>query len=385
MTNRIAPRRWGAALAALASVALLAGCATSAPGTGSASAPPAPLGETRTVTTANGTASFEVPVAWEVVDLGFESASQAGEASWTNGYDLLGAGIPLFYSDGPPSDVRSFASEGDWGEVDRRDLGRGLLAMAYWQGAPGHFEPRLDLVHAGNGRLDHPARMGADEMEVRFVSEWTDERGERLSFETEAEAVEALEAPEVQRALDVMATLQLHGPSYLALPEGVGPQPAADEPASFTAASGAITLTVQPGWTVRDESWQDAAGADWTMVTLLGPDGAMLQYVEEPAYASASRPGPDADRQVRATTVDGYEVVAARERSGDDPDAPYVVHLSLAEPAGGGAQPLCDDRCVSFAGGLGAQVADAAEADALLASEVVEQMVATMASLERLG
>lgn len=384
MTNRIAPRRWGFALAALALLALLAGCATPATGTGSTSAPPAPLGETTTITTANGTGSFQVPVEWEVVDLSQETATMMAVPAWGNAYDLLGAGLPLRYQDGPPSDAHSVLPEGGWGEVSRRDLGDGMVALAYWLEGPEGFQPKVEIVLDREDGIGWPVQVGDSALEIAFTSEWIDDQGAWVVFDSEAEVVAALDTPEVERALDVMATLELHGPSHLDFPAGQGPEPAATGTEPFASASGAITLTVQPGWTVDDQSWQDSEGADWTMVTLHGPDGAMVQYVEEPAYSSVSGPSADAAEEVRATTVDGYEVVAGRERASDGPDAPFVVHVRLAEPAGGSAPPLCDDRCVSFQATVSAEVADEAAADALLASDVVEQIVATMASLERL-
>ncbi|GAA3608250.1 hypothetical protein [Agrococcus terreus] len=232
-------------LAVVAVSCLLAACAAggagddveSAPATTASAAPsgtptaapastptatPTATPEEQSFETQNGTMRIRIPAGWTVEDRSGLVVNHDGRQQWDNAVRFTApTGEVLGYYDGYMSDTGVASTE--HGVVDERPIADGVVATAWWERyedgpyrafvslQPGQGAPAASaLVGAGDANRGHSLILRSDVIGY-----------DAPSYASQAEAEAALSTPEVQRALDIMSTLELTGVDQYAMPEGV--------------------------------------------------------------------------------------------------------------------------------------------------------------------
>lgn len=173
--------------------------------------------------TQNGTMRLQVPEGWTVDDQSHLTTDHIGRPVWDNSVGFRSpSGTEVGYYDGFGSNVGFFHT--DYAIVEQRPTADDrLTAMSWWiRDADRYF------VHAG---VTAESSEGLEPIPELFLPGL--ERNHRLTMlllgddqptvASEAEAEALLRGADVLEALDVMATLELTGVPYDAMPPGVEP------------------------------------------------------------------------------------------------------------------------------------------------------------------
>lgn len=179
--------------------------------------------EEQSFETQNGTMRIRIPADWTVEDDGSGLVvNHDSRQQWDNAVRFTApSGERLAYYDGYMSDTGVASAE--HGVVDERPIADGVVATAWWERyEDGPYRAFVSL-QTGQGvpTASTLVRSGEANRGHSLVL-WSDATGyDAPTYATEAEAEAALSTPEVQRALDIMSTLELTGVDQYALPEGV--------------------------------------------------------------------------------------------------------------------------------------------------------------------
>lgn len=353
--------------------------ATGAPGTAT---PPAAV-ELVDFATRTGTMRMRVPSTWTVEDESHMTVDWEGERRWDSFVRFMGDGDGyLWYSDAMADDVRATPVELE--VVEAIAMADGNAATAWSErddeGAfrAGVAVVPLDAAGSSMFRVQGSARLH----QLLYQHPWGGP-----AYATRAEAEAFLRSPAVRLALDVMATAEFV-PDDDAFPADIAVEHEGTTYLPMTTKNGSATFLVPEQWTITELSRYEPSDGTWVnAIQLELPSGHPVLSYHDGAIRSPVQEGAWTVGEVRPTATDGWSAVSwafdepgQRDRGTIGVD--LVAEVGPAHPTGQICTPAICRSFSSFPLGDHRDDTSLDEADEFFGSELEEQMLTVVASLE---